>query len=92
MVPEKQGLKQPYAWSLKVGGEGLSSGSRKTRIETPKGNRLSRITRSLSSGSRKTRIETQGICVDADYVYGLSSGSRKTRIETRDDINCPDGA
>jgi len=62
----------------------LSSGSRKTRIET-----FSILSKDLivfdclSSGSRKTRIETLDTKGQKLVLFScLSSGSRKTRIET----------
>ena len=61
----------------------LSSGSRKTRIETLNSqDELSPFFR-LSSGSRKTRIETWiALGTAGSAEKSLSSGSRKTRIET----------
>ncbi len=84
MVPEKQGLKLKEPGSDKFLTFCLSSGSRKTRIETDLSAKHRRGNlRRLSSGSRKTRIET------GNYGHNLglsqtclSSGSRKTRIET----------
>jgi len=63
---------------------GLSSGSRKTRIETVlKSFVFETNIDCLSSGSRKTRIETSFSHSKASLAQeGLSSGSRKTRIET----------
>jgi len=59
VVPEKQGLK-PSVWlNAVVRILSLSSGSRKTRIETTDGENGDTVSKSLSSGSRKTRIETQ---------------------------------
>ncbi len=59
MVPEKQGLKLV---SLFLAGclaiLSLSSGSRKTRIETDEIGGTQPPLHGLSSGSRKTRIET----------------------------------
>ena len=62
---------------------GLSSGSRKTRIETGNKEAVPFGDWRLSSGSRKTRIETEKriMAIICDAV-SLSSGSRKTRIET----------
>jgi len=60
VVPEKQGLKRDI--DIGIAGQkkmSLSSGSRKTRIETAETERISaQAGRCLSSGSRKTRIET----------------------------------
>ena len=62
---------------------GLSSGSRKTRIETGQDeNGYGWTIKGLSSGSRKTRIETIAPAFALLYQARLSSGSRKTRIET----------
>ncbi len=61
---------------------GLSSGSRKTRIETGKPITRTLVANCLSSGSRKTRIETYKITIYFPCLVSLSSGSRKTRIET----------
>ncbi len=58
MVPEKQGLKLEHAIKLDRERKRLSSGSRKTRIETTKYLIKEKLESSLSSGSRKTRIET----------------------------------
>jgi len=83
VVPEKQGLKPSYQTANVGDLTGLSSGSRKTRIETLDKKRLGSHDLSLSSGSRKTRIETSLDGLDfLRVVEGLSSGSRKTRIET----------
>jgi len=58
VVPEKQGLKL-YLYKKRAGkSESLSSGSRKTRIETKIQVIVAWTSDSLSSGSRKTRIET----------------------------------
>jgi len=59
VVPEKQGLKPrgaPGQWTLDR--FSLSSGSRKTRIETDEKINIEKLKVGLSSGSRKTRIET----------------------------------
>jgi len=60
VVPEKQGLKRCPEGEGAKELDSLSSGSRKTRIETRKsrGGNMS-IWPGLSSGSRKTRIETE---------------------------------
>ena len=59
MVPEKQGLKLTFSLAFSPGANSLSSGSRKTRIETSYiQKQKQKQKQSLSSGSRKTRIET----------------------------------
>jgi len=83
VVPEKQGLKLDPLIRVIIPPTGLSSGSRKTRIETAKNMTVYACVRaSLSSGSRKTRIETALQPGRPLPVSRLSSGSRKTRIET----------
>ena len=82
MVPEKQGLKQDNIVSFPFPWTGLSSGSRKTRIETLVD----------ESGAGKRLVSKQWFQKNKDWnreavIYllenhwGLSSGSRKTRIE-----------
>ncbi len=58
MVPEKQGLKLGTSLMAIETFVCLSSGSRKTRIETTYLIQSIQAKMSLSSGSRKTRIET----------------------------------
>jgi len=59
VVPEKQGLKLKIMAGRESKFTRLSSGSRKTRIETFFHHLLAQQDERLSSGSRKTRIETQ---------------------------------
>ena len=59
MVPEKQGLKLRSLSISARPGSSLSSGSRKTRIETLTIKEVEQAIEGLSSGSRKTRIETR---------------------------------
>jgi len=61
VVPEKQGLKLPPALTDRYAKKSLSSGSRKTRIETYHSEVFQLDLSGLSSGSRKTRIETQPV-------------------------------
>jgi len=58
VVPEKQGLKPKVMAALPFPLNRLSSGSRKTRIETDELPLDIANLAGLSSGSRKTRIET----------------------------------
>jgi len=58
VVPEKQGLKPSLIFCQARKPDSLSSGSRKTRIETKAIFIIGGLTDGLSSGSRKTRIET----------------------------------
>ena len=83
MVPEKQGLKLDEVRDGTALRIGLSSGSRKTRIETGRATADAQTYTGLSSGSRKTRIETASQVFSGFNLICLSSGSRKTRIETR---------
>ncbi len=83
MVPEKQGLKlgHPYCWWERSIAS-LSSGSRKTRIETKEADDSNQPVLRLSSVPEK-----QGLKLRKEEPSGFSSsclsmGSRKTRIET----------
>jgi len=60
VVPEKQGLKPPEVPYALLQEDGISGGSRKTRIETGKNRRPGKANPGISGGSRKTRIETYG--------------------------------
>ena len=70
MVPEKQGLKLADEKTTEPSERCLSSGSRKTRIETLVLTGVACFFVGLSSGSRKTRIETRAVFI----IGGLTDG------------------
>ncbi len=72
MVPEKQGLKLLPPHPQFQNFYSLSSGSRKTRIETVPFSPLQEVTKiGLSSGSRKTRIETVEVNTGTEASPGV---------------------
>ena len=82
VVPEKQGLKLPLPPCGGGPSPRISGGSRKTRIETIRGDEPWYKNLSISGGSRKTRIETNQQQHIQHQLLCISGGSRKTRIET----------
>jgi len=79
VVPEKQGLKPPAEVSTQAIVFRLSSGSRKTRIETKKSEYKAFGYPRLSSGSRKTRIETRGLKESSERIVKSKQWFQKNK-------------